>query len=82
MFLCFVRGRLHRATLTQIAFPSFEPRHHGEGTTHFARWDMGPWYADRSIVDLTAEKRHSLQQTCPHGVTVGYVGGERQMGQT
>lgn len=32
------------------------------------------------MVDLTAVKRHWPQHTCPHGVKVALVGGEKQMG--
>ena len=34
------------------------------------------------MVDLTAENRHSPQQTCPQGVMVAFVGGEKHMGHT
>ena len=30
---------------------------------------------------LTAVKRHSPQQICPQGVTVAFIGGEKQIGQ-
>ena len=33
------------------------------------------------IVALTAVNRHTPQQTCPHGVSVAFVGGEKQIGQ-
>jgi hypothetical protein len=35
----------------------------------------------RWAIVLTAVKRHGPQQTCPHGVSVAFVGGKKQMGQ-
>ena len=34
----------------------------------------------RCNADRTAVKRHSPQQTCPHGVAVAFIGGEKHIG--